>query len=43
MLQRLHELNPGVVRRLCHRCFFVVNKLDLVRGARGRSTAAPPI
>ncbi|EFN57538.1 hypothetical protein CHLNCDRAFT_143157 [Chlorella variabilis] len=35
MLQRLHELNPGVVRRLCHRCFFVVNKLDLAESSEG--------
>ena len=30
LLQRLHELNPALIRRLCHRLFFVVNKCDAV-------------
>lgn len=30
LLQRLHELNPALMRRLCHRLFFAVNKCDAV-------------
>ena len=35
MLQRLHELNPALVRRLSRRCFFVVNKKDVADSAEG--------
>ncbi|KAL4860024.1 tRNA(adenine(34)) deaminase [Chlorella vulgaris] len=35
MLQRLHELNPNLLRRLCTRCFFCVNKLDMAEAAEG--------
>ncbi len=31
MLQRLHELNPQLIRRISRRIFFVVNKMDVVR------------
>lgn len=30
MLQRLHELNPQLIRRISRRIFFVVNKMDVV-------------
>lgn len=35
MLRRLRELNPALIRRLAHRLFFAVNKIDMV-GALGR-------
>lgn len=34
MLRRLRELNPALIRRLAHRLFFAVNKIDMV-GGRG--------
>lgn len=35
MLQRLNELNPALIRRLCHRLFFVVNKMDMAETTEG--------
>lgn len=44
MLQRLHELNPQLIRRISRRIFFVVNKMDIVRrgwGGVGGGRAVP--
>jgi hypothetical protein len=30
LFQRLQELNPSLLRRLCTRCFFAVNKVDVM-------------
>lgn len=35
MLQRLHELNPQLIRRISRRIFFVVNKMDVAETCEG--------
>ncbi|KAL4419401.1 hypothetical protein ABPG77_003375 [Micractinium sp. CCAP 211/92] len=35
MLQRLHELNPQLIRRISRRIFFVVNKMDVADSCEG--------
>lgn len=35
MLRRLRELNPALIRRLAHRLFFAVNKIDMAESCEG--------